>query len=121
MNGRSVSGCLHEVQSFPPSFLMPAVPGTKHFPGKVIAPCLLHSRQDLFARLDPTDQDLLASLGFVLPPLAAAEGPALLGGYSPLERLPLHLLRFTWNARPIAEVSPGWTIHPLPAACSSDC
>ena len=84
VNGRSVFGCLHEVQASPVLFDARSA-WHKTLPWEGDRTVLVAFTPDLFARLDPADRDLLASLGFVLPPLAAAEGLHSLGATPPLD------------------------------------
>ena len=104
MNGRSVSGSLHEVHASPVLFDARSA-WHKTLPWEGDRTVLVAFTPDLFTRLDPADQVLLASLGFVPPPVADVEGLNSSGANSAFTPPPASP-RVHLDARPPAEVSP---------------
>ena len=104
VNGRSVSGSLHEVHASPVLFDARSA-WHKTLPWEGDRTVLVAFTPDLFTRLDPADQVLLASLGFVPPPVADVEGLNSSGANSAFTPPPASP-RVHLDARPPAEVLP---------------
>ena len=115
VNGRSLSGSLHEVHASPVLFDARSA-WHKTLPWEGDRTVLVAFTPDLFTRLDPADRGLLESLGFVPPPVADVEGINSSGANSAFTLLPASP-RVRLETQPPAEVPPDEEAAPccLPA------